>query len=210
MPKCAYYCASPNSMYLEEKNLRLSGFHLIAGTDEAGRGPLAGPVVAAAVIFPEHYKNKCIRNSKELSAMQREQLFVEIRNSALSYAVGVVGWKQIDEMGILNASKLAMRQAVLKLDPAPDFILSDAVGLNIMGIPQKALIRADESVFCVAAASIIAKVHRDHLMMGYHKKYPEYGFGEHKGYGTEVHLSAIKKHGSCPIHRLSFAPFSKL
>jgi len=197
-------------MYLEEKNLRLRGFNLIAGTDEAGRGPLAGPVVAAAVIFPEHYKNKFIRNSKELTPLQREQLFVEIKNNALSYAVGVVGWKQIDEMGILNASKLAMRQAILRLDPAPDFILSDAVGLNIMDIPQKALIRADESVFCVAAASIIAKVHRDHLMMGYHKKYPEYGFEQHMGYGTELHLSAIKEHGACPIHRLSFSPFSKL
>lgn len=197
-------------MYLEEKNLRLRGFNLIAGTDEAGRGPLAGPVVAAAVIFPEHYKNKYIRNSKEISAMQREQQFVEIKNNALSYAVGVVGWKQIDEMGILNASKLAMRQAILKLDPAPDFILSDAVGLNIMDIPQKALIKADESVFCVAAASIIAKVHRDRLMMGYHKKYPEYGFEQHMGYGTEIHLNAIKKLGPCPIHRLSFSPFIKL
>jgi ribonuclease HII len=197
-------------MYLEEKNLRLRGFELIAGTDEAGRGPLAGPVVAAAVIFPPNYRNKYIRNSKELTPLQREQQFVEIRNNALSYAVGVVGWKQIDEMGILNASKLAMRQAILKLDPAPDFILSDAVGLNIMDIPQKALIKADESVFCVAAASIVAKVHRDHLMMGYHKKYPEYGFEQHMGYGTEIHLSAIKEHGPCPIHRLSFAPFSKL
>jgi ribonuclease HII len=197
-------------MHLEEKNLRERGYTLIAGTDEAGRGPLAGPVVAAAVIFPAGYRNKGIRNSKELTALQREELFVEIKNKALSWAVGVVGWKQIDEMGILNASKLAMRQAILKLDPAPDFILSDAVGLNIMGIPQKAIIKADETVFCVAAASILAKVHRDRLMLGYHKKYPEYGFAEHMGYGTEVHLSAIKLHGACPIHRLSFSPFSKL
>jgi ribonuclease HII len=197
-------------MYLEEKNLRLRGFNLIAGTDEAGRGPLAGPVVAAAGIFPEKYRNKDIHNSKEMTPMQREQQYVEIKNNALSYAVGVVGWKQIDEMGILNASKLAMRQAILKLDPAPDFILSDAVGLNIMDIPQKALIKADESIFCVAAASIIAKVHRDHLMMGYHKKYPEYGFAQHMGYGTEVHLTAIKNLGPCPIHRLSFSPFIKL
>lgn len=194
-------------MHKEEKNLRQRGFELIAGTDEAGRGPLAGPVVAAAVIFPAGYRNKAIRNSKELTALQREELFVEIKNRALSWAVGVVGWKQIDEMGILNASKLAMRQAVMKLDPQPDFILSDAVGLNIMGIPQKAIIKADETVFCVAAASIIAKVHRDHLMMAYHKKYPEYGFDKHMGYGTEVHLSAIKTLGACPIHRLSFSPF---
>lgn len=197
-------------MHTEEKNLRLHGFELIAGTDEAGRGPLAGPVVAAAVIFPASYRNKNIRNSKELTPLRREELFIEIKNHALSWAVGVVGWKQIDEMGILNASKLAMRQAVLKLDPAPDFILSDAVGLNIMGIAQKAIIKADESVFCVAAASILAKVHRDRLMLEYHKKYPEYGFARHMGYGTEIHLSAIQKHGACLIHRLSFAPFSKL
>lgn len=195
-------------MHKEEKNLRQKGFELIAGTDEAGRGPLAGPVVAASVIFPEKYRNKAIKNSKKLANMQRERLFVEIKNSALSWAVGVVGWRQIDAMGILNASKLAMRQAVLKLDPAPDFILSDAVGLNIMGIPQKAIIKADESVFSVAAASILAKVHRDKLMMNYHKKYPEYGFDQHMGYATEVHLSAIKKHGACPIHRKSFSPFT--
>lgn len=194
-------------MHKEEKDLRIRGFELIAGTDEAGRGPLAGPVVAAAVIFSENYRNKAIKNSKELPAMKRERLFVEIKNNALSWAVGVVGWRQIDEMGILNASKLAMRRAVLKLDPAPDFILSDAVGLNIMGIAQKAIIKADESIFSVAAASILAKVHRDKLMMNYHKKYPDYGFDQHMGYATEIHLSAIKKHGACQIHRLSFSPF---
>lgn len=192
----------------EEHHWRKKGLQYIAGTDEAGRGPLAGPVVAAAVIFPEQYQDKAIRNSKELSAMERERLFIEIKNNALSWAVGVVGWRQIDAMGILNASKLAMRQAILKLDPTPDFILSDAVGLNIMGIPQKAVIKADETIFCVAAASIIAKVHRDKLMMNYHKKYPAYGFDQHMGYATEIHLTAIKKHGACPIHRLSFSPFT--
>jgi ribonuclease HII len=195
-------------MYQEEINLRKRGFELICGTDEAGRGPLAGPVVAAAVIFPEDYRHKAIRNSKEVPSPEREQLFVEIKNNALSYGVGVVGWREIDKMGILNASKLAMRRAVAKLSPQPDFILSDAVGLNIMDIAQKALIKADEKIFSVAAASIIAKVHRDRLMMNYHKKYPEYGFNRHMGYATEVHLSAIKKHGACQIHRLSFSPFT--
>ncbi len=195
-------------MHKEERYLRQKGYKLIAGTDEAGRGPLAGPVVAAAVIFPEEYDNKAITDSKQLDAMSRERLFVEIKNSALSWAVGVVGWKQIDEMGILNASKLAMRQAVLKLDPEPDFVISDAVPLNIMNITQKAIVKADQSIFCVAAASILAKVHRDHLMMGYHKKYPQYGFNEHMGYGTDVHLKAIEKHGACPIHRQSFSPFN--
>ena len=196
-------------MYQEEKQIRQHGFNLIAGADEAGRGPLAGPVVAAAVIFPEKYRNKDIRDSKKLTDIRREQLFVEIKNSALSYAVGIVGWKQIDEMGVLEASKLAMRQAVLKLNPAPDFVITDAVAINVAGIPQKAIIKADESVFCVAAASILAKVTRDRLMLGYHKKYPKYGFDRHMGYGTELHLTAIKKHGPCQIHRLSFSPFTR-
>jgi len=194
-------------MHKAENELRERGYQLVAGVDEAGRGPLAGPVVAAAVILPEGYRNKNIQDSKKLTELKREQLFIEIKNTALSYGVGVVGWKQIDEMGILNASKLAMRQAVLKLDPAPDFVVSDAVPLNITGLPQEAIIRGDGTVFCIAAASILAKVSRDHLMQKYHQKYPRYGFDQHRGYGTEIHLSAIKKHGPCPIHRMSFAPF---
>lgn len=195
-------------MHKEEKQIRGHGFNFIAGVDEAGRGPLAGPVVAAAVIFNADYKNKDICDSKKLTPIERERLFIEIKNSALSYAVGIVGWKEIDEMGILNASKLAMRQAVLKLDPRPDFVLVDAVEINIPGIAQKAIIKGDESVFSVAAASIIAKVTRDRLMASYHKKYPEYGFAQHMGYGTEIHMQAIKKYGPCKIHRLTFAPFS--
>jgi ribonuclease HII len=193
-------------MYKEEKQLRQKGFQSIAGVDEAGRGPLAGPVVAAAVIFDANYSNPKINDSKQITAIDREHLFIEIKNTAISYAIGVVGWKQIDEMGILEASKLAMRQAVMKLDPTPDFVLSDAVALNIPEISQKAIIGGDGKVFSIAAASILAKVARDHLMIGYHKKYPEYGFNQHMGYGTEVHLTAIKKHGACPIHRMSFAP----
>jgi ribonuclease HII len=195
-------------MYKEEKLIRGHGFNLIAGVDEAGRGPLAGPVVAAAVIFNANYKNKDIDDSKKLTPIERERLFIDIKNSALSYAIGIVGWKQIDDMGILNASKLAMRQAVFKLDPAPDFVLIDAVEINIPGIPQKAIIRGDALVFSIAAASIIAKVTRDRLMTSYHKKYPQYGFSQHMGYGTELHMQAIKKYGPCNIHRLTFAPFS--
>ena len=195
-------------MYKEERQLRDRDYQLIAGVDEAGRGPLAGPVVAAAVILPKDYRNKEIQDSKILTDLKREQLFVEIKNNALSYAIGVVGWKQIDNMGILNASKLAMRQAILKLDPSPDFILTDAVAINVTDIPQKAIIKGDSKVFSIAAASILAKVSRDHLMMDYHKKYPKYGFGQHMGYGTEIHMNAIKKHGACPIHRMSFAPLS--
>ncbi len=197
-------------MHKEEKQIREYGFKRIAGVDEAGRGPLAGPVVAAAVVLPENYRNKNIQDSKKLTGLQREQLFIEIKNTALAYGIGVVGWKQIDEKGILEASKLAMRQAVLKLDSAPDFVLSDAVPLNLAGVPQKAVIGGDGSVFCIAAASILAKVSRDRLMQKYHKKYPQYGFDQHMGYGTEIHLSAIKKYGSCPIHRMSFAPLRSI
>ncbi len=194
-------------MYQEEEQLRRQGFKLIAGTDEAGRGPLAGPVVAAAVILPIDYKNALIQDSKKLTALEREELFIEIKNTAISFGIGVVGWKQIDVMGILNASKLAMRQAVLKLNPTPDFLISDAVAVNVMELSQKAMVKADEKVFSVAAASILAKVHRDRLMQKYDQKYPEYGFAQHMGYGTKVHLEAIKKHGACPIHRMSFRPF---
>lgn len=197
-------------MHKEEKQIRQYGFKRIAGVDEAGRGPLAGPVVAAAVVLPEDYRNKLIRDSKKLTSLQREQLFIEIKNTALAYGIGVVGWKQVDEKGILEAAKLAMRQAVLKLDPVPDFVLSDAVPLNITGISQKAVIGGDGSVFSIAAASILAKVARDRLMQKYHKKYPQYGFDRHMGYGTEIHLSAIKKHGPCPIHRMTFAPFRSI
>ena len=195
-------------MYTEEQNLRERGYQMIAGVDEAGRGPLAGPVVAAAVIFPADYKNPLINDSKQLTPLQRAQLFVEIRNAALSYAVGIIQPSKIDEMGILNATKLAMRQSILKLDPRPDFILTDAVPVNVMDVPQKPMVKGDARVFSIAAASILAKVTRDELMIKYDKKYPHYGFAEHMGYGTEVHLTAIKKHGACKIHRMSFSPFT--
>ncbi len=196
-------------MHREEKNLRQRGYQLIAGIDEAGRGPLAGPVVAAAVILPADYRNSEINDSKQLNALQRERLFVDIKNAALTYAVGIVSPKEIDEIGILNATKLAMRQAVLKLDPKPDFILIDAVAINVEGVPQMALIEGDAKVFSIAAASIVAKVSRDRLMMKYHRQFPEYGFDQHMGYGTEIHLRAIEKHGPSPIHRLSFSPLRK-
>ena len=196
-------------MYQIEKELKQRGFEIIAGVDEAGRGPLAGPVVAAAVIMPDRYKNDEIQDSKKLTPLKREQLFIEIKNIAISYATGIVGWKEIDEMGILEASKLAMRTAVLKLDPEPDFIITDAVAINVNAIPQLSLIHGDATVFSVAAASIIAKVTRDHLMQKYDKKFPQYGFKEHMGYGTEIHLKAIKEHGPCQIHRMSFSPFAE-
>ncbi len=197
-------------MYKIERELRGRGYQLIAGVDEAGRGPLAGPVVAAAVMLPSDYRNREVRDSKKLTDMKREKLFAEIKNVAVSYALGIVGWKQIDEMGILEATKLAMRRAVIKLDPKPEFVVSDAVALNIPGLAQMAVLQGDSKVFSIAAASIIAKVSRDRLMLGYHKKYPQYGFNQHMGYGTEVHLAAIQRHGACPIHRLSFGVLTEL
>jgi ribonuclease HII len=197
-------------MYKEEKNLRQHGYQLIAGIDEAGRGPLAGPVVAAAVILPADYRNSEINDSKQLTALQRERLFVDIKNAALTYAVGIVSPKEIDEIGILNATKLAMRQAVLKLDPKPEFILIDAVAINVDGIPQMAIIQGDAKVFSIAAASIVAKVSRDRLMAKYHRQFPQYGFDQHMGYGTEIHLKVLSEHGPSPIHRMSFAPLKKV
>lgn len=194
-------------MHKLEKSLREKGFNLLAGVDEAGRGPLAGPVVAAEVILPSTYRNKQIQDSKAVTPLVRQQLYVEIKNTAISYATATASWKEIDTMGILDATKLAMRRAILKLDPAPDFFLSDAVPLNVMDIPQMAIVKGDATVFSIAAASILAKVERDQLMVQYHRKYPQYGFNEHVGYGTEIHLKAIKEHGPCPIHRMSFKPF---
>lgn len=191
----------------EADSLRKKGFKFIAGTDEVGRGPLAGPVVAAAVILPKEYNNSLIQDSKKISSELRESLAKEIKEKAISWSIAKVGWKQIDELGILNASKLAMRRAILSLDQKPDFILADAVALNIMDIPQKAIVKGDEKVLSIAAASILAKVYRDELMIKYGKRHPEYHFEKHMGYGTKIHLEAIKKHGACQIHRKSFSPF---
>ena len=195
-------------MYQEEAKLRKKGFSVIAGVDEAGRGPLAGPVVAAAVIFPADYSNRLINDSKQLTALQRGQLFVEIKNNALSYGIASITPAKIDEMGILKATKLAMRQAIMKLDPRPEFILTDAVPVNVMDIPQMPMVKGDARCLSIAAASILAKVTRDEMMVKYAKKYPHYSFGDHMGYGTKVHLKAIKKHGASKIHRMTFSPFT--
>ena len=196
-------------MHQEEDHLRQRGFERIAGIDEAGRGPLAGPVAAAAVIFPADYRQPAINDSKQLTFLEREELFGEITRSAQSYAVIMIHARKIDEMGILNATKLAMRQAALRLNPRPDFILIDALALNVMGIPQKGIVRGDATVFSIAAASILAKVTRDRWMARQHKKHPQYGFDRHMGYPTPEHLEAIAKHGPCPLHRISFSPFRK-
>ncbi len=181
-----------------------SGFRLVAGIDEAGRGPLAGPVVAACVMLPEGCLIEGVNDSKKLSAAQREKLYDVIIEKAVSFGVGIVDEKRIDDINILNATKLAMKQAVEQLKPRPDILLIDAVRLEDVDISQKPIIKGDALSISIAAASIIAKVTRDRMLDAADSVYPLYGFKKHKGYGTEEHINAIKKYGLCPIHRISF------
>lgn len=180
------------------------GFLFVAGIDEAGRGPLAGPVAAACVILPKGCMIEGVNDSKKLSAIQRDRLYDIIVEKAVSFGIGMVDEKCIDEINILNATKLAMKQAVDQVKPRPDMLLIDAVRLNDVEIPQVPIIKGDSLSISIAAASIIAKVTRDRLIEEADSLYPQYGFKKHKGYGTEEHINAIKKYGICPIHRVSF------
>ena len=176
----------------------------ICGIDEAGRGPLAGPVAAGAAILPKDCQILYLNDSKKLSESRREELFLEIQEKAIAWSVGIVGPERIDEINILQASYEAMRQAIAKLDPAPQVLLNDAVTIPGMMIPQVPIIKGDAKSVSIAAASILAKVTRDHMMEEYDKEYPEYGFAKHKGYGTQAHIAAIKEFGPTPIHRRTF------
>ena len=176
----------------------------ICGIDEAGRGPLAGPVAAGAAILPKDCQILYLNDSKKLSESRREELFLEIQEKAIAWSVGIVGPERIDEINILQATYEAMRQAIAKLDPAPQVLLNDAVTIPGMMIPQVPIIKGDAKSVSIAAASILAKVTRDHMMEEYDKEYPEYGFAKHKGYGTQAHIAAIKEFGPTPIHRRSF------
>lgn len=188
--------------------MRQRGFKFICGIDEAGRGTLAGPVVVGAVILKT--KMEGAKDSKVLSHKKREELFFDIQHNAISYAVGIIDHKVIDKINILNATKKGVIQAVKRLDPQPDFVLLDALNVKNLNIAQKGIIKGDRYVNVISAASIVAKVIRDRIMEYYHNIYPEYGFNRHKGYGTKVHLSALKKFGPCPIHRKSFRPISEM
>lgn len=179
-------------------------YQYYCGTDEAGRGPLAGPVVAAAVILPADSEILYVNDSKKLSEKQREELFVTIQQEALSWAVGIASCQRIDEINILQADYEALRQAVNQLKPAPEILLNDALIIPDLPFVQKSIIKGDAKCYCIAAASILAKVTRDHLMEQYDKEYPEYGFAKHKGYGTKEHIEALQKYGPCPIHRRTF------
>ena len=181
--------------------------NLIVGVDEAGRGPLAGPVVAAACILPRAYINKKINDSKQLSEKQREELFIEIKENAVAYGVGIVDAETIDKINIYEATKVAMKEAINNLKHNYDLILTDAMKLNGFDVPVIDIIKGDAKALPIAAASIIAKVTRDHMMDDLAKKYPEYGFEKHKGYGTKVHMDALKKYGPIKgIHRYSYRP----
>ena len=195
--------------FIEEEKLWQQGFKFIAGIDEVGRGPLAGPVVAAAVILsPENNSSWLtqIRDSKKLSAKKREFLSVCIQEEAIAFSIGMVSHEQIDSLNILGATKLAMCTAMEQLTVTPDALLIDAVKLPEIAIHQKSIIRGDSISRSIAAASIVAKVYRDALMAKYDNLYPGYGFARNMGYGTKEHLESLSKIGCCPIHRSSFAP----
>ncbi len=187
-----------------EKIARKDGYRLIAGVDEVGRGPLAGPVVAAAVVLPPDYINSDIKDSKKLTAAKRERLFSIIEKDSLAVGMRVVDVDVIDRVNILQASLQAMRDSVLELSVSPDFILVDGVHRVPIITPQKPLIKGDNLSISIAAASIMAKVTRDHIMEIYHRQFPHYNFLKNKGYGTKEHLDAIRKFGICKIHRKSF------
>ena len=190
--------------YTYERTCWKLGAETVAGVDEAGRGPLAGPVVAAAVIFPAEVWIHGVDDSKKLSAGRREELSRLIRECALSVGVGIVPSEVIDEINIYQAAMRAMAEAVARLTPQPNHLLIDGPRYQKSEIPYNAIVGGDAVCFSIAAASIIAKVHRDAIMRDYDEEFPCYGFAQHKGYGTQAHRDAIRAHGPCRIHRRSF------
>ncbi len=181
------------------------GIKYLAGIDEAGRGPLAGPVVVACVIMPQDSMIEGINDSKKISESKREKLYEIITKEAISYGVGIIYQEEIDEINILQATKKGLHEAIKSMEIKPNVILVDALtGIDTMGIPYKSIIKGDAKSYSIGAASIVAKVTRDRIMREWDKVYPEYGFAGHKGYGTAKHIAAIKKYGLTPIHRKTF------
>ncbi len=191
-------------MSSEERVLQRSGYQRVCGLDEAGRGPLAGPVVAGAVILPFPCSLVGVRDSKALSPCQRDNLFPQITREALAVGIGIVDADVIDRINILQATYVAMRMALAQLHLSPDYLLIDALTLPLTPVPQRGIIRGDQRSVSIAAASIIAKVTRDRLMCDDHHRFPQYRFDIHKGYPTTAHLNSIKKYGPCPLHRKTF------
>ncbi|MDE0504963.1 MAG: ribonuclease HII [Candidatus Poribacteria bacterium] len=193
-----------------ERALHNGGYRYIAGVDEAGRGPLAGPVVAAAVILPIECVIHGVTDSKQLTPKQRDRLFDEIQCTSIAVTVSCASNEIIDQVNILQATLLAMQDAVEQLVPPPDYVLVDGIHVPVISSPSRAIPKGDTLSQCIAAASIIAKVTRDRLMVEFDDLYPGYGFRQHKGYGTVQHRQAISRHGPCPIHRRSFKPVSDM
>jgi ribonuclease HII len=195
----------PSAPYRFEAQAWKTGLTRVAGLDEAGRGPLAGPVVAAAVIMDPARRVRGVRDSKVLSPERRLELFEEIRARALGVGIGIVDHETIDRVNILEATRLAMRRALDALVPAPDLVITDFVALRDLPCPQRNLVDGDARCATVAAASIVAKVTRDRLMHEADRQFPQYGFARHKGYATPDHLAALDRHGPCPLHRRTFS-----
>ena len=188
-----------------EKSFHEKGIKYIAGIDEAGRGPLAGPVVVASVIMPEDSMIEGVNDSKKVSEKKRENLYDIILEEAISYGIGIIYQDEIDEINILQATKKGLTEAVEQMKIKPDLIMVDALtGIDTLGIPYQSIIKGDAKCYSISAASIIAKVTRDRIMREWDTVYPEYGFASHKGYGTAKHIAALKEYGPCPIHRRSF------
>lgn len=189
----------------EEIYSKYENIKYICGIDEAGRGPLAGPVVVASVIMPQDSMIEGVNDSKKISEKKREEIYEKIIEEAISYGVGIMDHNEIDEYNILNATKMGLTNSLKELTQKPDLILVDALNkMDTLGIPYKSIIKGDALCYSISAASIIAKVTRDRIMRQWDEVYPMYGFQKHKGYGTAAHIAAIKEYGLCPIHRKSF------
>ncbi len=194
-----------NELKIIDNNVYEEGYNYICGIDEAGRGPLAGPVVVASVIMPKDSMIEGVNDSKKVSEKKREKLYDLIIEEAISYSVGIVDQNEIDRINILNATKAGLTESVKSLSVKPEIILVDALtGIDTCGIEYRPIIKGDAKSYSIAAASIIAKVTRDRIMRQWDEIYPQYGFAKHKGYGTAAHINAIKEYGLCPLHRLSF------
>jgi ribonuclease HII len=194
-----------NKLKEEEQKLYSGNIEYICGIDEAGRGPLAGPVVVGAVIMPKDSFIEGVNDSKKVSEKKREKLYDEITENAIAWSVGIVDQKTIDEINILNATKLALKKALEGLKQRPDIIMVDALDkMDTLGIPYISVIKGDAKIYSISAASIIAKVTRDRIMREWDEVYPMYGFAKHKGYGTADHIKAIKENGPCMLHRETF------
>ena len=188
-----------------ERELYQKGVKSICGIDEAGRGPLAGPVVVASVIMPKDSMIEGVNDSKKVSEKKIEKLYEEITNTAIAWGVGIIDQREIDEINILNATKKGLTNSLKELEIKPDLILVDALtNIDTLGIPYRSIIKGDAKSYSIAAASIIAKVTRDRIMREWDKVYPQYGFVAHKGYGTVAHIKALKEYGACPLHRKNF------